>query len=78
MSSTREDLQSFNVFVEQRLGDASFPPSLDELFLQWHNRQHCEQIHESIRRGLSDVEAGRFEPADQAMANGWISNEDTA
>jgi predicted transcriptional regulator len=67
MSSTRDDLHSFHQFVEERLAANDAVASLDELFTQWHDRQCRSDVNDAIRRGLADVEAGRFVPADQAM-----------
>ena len=67
MSSTHEDLDSFNRFAAGRLAGGESPPSLDDLFMEWHDSRARDEINEAIRRGLTDVEAGRYEPADKAM-----------
>ena len=67
MATTREELESFQQFASERLAGAGSQPSLDELILEWADDRDRLQINEAIRRGLADVEAGRFEPADVAM-----------
>jgi hypothetical protein len=67
MSSIRDDLHSFQKFVEERLAGKDVSASLDELFMQWHDRQSRSEINDAIRQGLADIEAGRFLPADEAM-----------
>lgn len=41
--------------------------SLYELFMRWLDRRERDEINEAIRRGLSDVDAGRYAPADEVM-----------
>jgi hypothetical protein len=67
MSSIRDDLDNFNQFAAERLAAGDSAASLDELFMQWHDRRDRDAIDRAIRRGLADVDAGRFKPADQAM-----------
>jgi hypothetical protein len=66
MSSTREDLDSFHRFAEQRLA-ADLTASLDDLLTEWSDTRARDEINEAIRRGLADVDAGRHQPADTAM-----------
>jgi hypothetical protein len=67
MATTREELESFQQFASERLSRTGSEPSLDELLLEWADDRDRLQINEAIRRGLADVEAGRYEPADVAM-----------
>ena len=67
MPTTREELESFHEFAARRLKDASSEPSLDDLLMEWADSRDRATINEAIRRGLADVDAGRHEPADQAM-----------
>ena len=67
MPSTREELASFQEFVVGRLAIDSGEASLDELFVEWYDSRHQDDINEAIRRGLADLEAGRYTPADEAM-----------
>ena len=67
MSSTREDLDNFNQFAAERLASGYATASLDELFMEWHDRRAREEINRAIRQGLADVDAGRYQPASEAM-----------
>jgi hypothetical protein len=67
MSSVREDLDSFQQFAAEQLATGESAVSLEELFMQWHDLRDGDEIKQTIRRGLADVQAGRYEPADQAM-----------
>lgn len=67
MSSTREDLDSFHQFAAERLASGKSAASLDDLFTEWHDRRARSEINQAIRQGLADVDAGRYEPADEAM-----------
>ena len=67
MSSVREDLASFQQFAAEQLATGESAASLDDLFMQWHDLRDRDEINQAIRRGLADVKAGRFEPADEAM-----------
>ncbi len=67
MATTREELESFHEFAARRLKDSGSEPSLDDLLTEWADSRDREAINDAIRRGLADVDAGRHEPADQAM-----------
>jgi hypothetical protein len=67
MSSIRQDLDSFNQFAAERLAAGERAESLDDLYTEWHDRRARDEINQAIRRGLADADAGRYEPADQAM-----------
>jgi hypothetical protein len=67
MATTREELESFRQYAARRLKDGESEPSLDDLLMEWADTRDREAINEAIRRGLTDVDAGRHEPADQAM-----------
>jgi hypothetical protein len=67
MPTTREELESFHEFAARRLKDASSDLSLDDLLMEWADSRDRAAINEAIRRGLADVDAGRHEPADQAL-----------
>ena len=66
MASTRDDLDSFNQFAAERLARGDSAASLDDLFMEWRDLCARKEINQAIRRGLDDVSAGRYEPADQA------------
>jgi predicted transcriptional regulator len=67
MSTAREDLDQFHQFAAKRLADELATVSLDDLYAQWHDHRHRDEVNRAIRQGLADVDAGRFQPADQAM-----------
>ncbi len=62
MSSVREDFESFQQFAAEQLAMGE-PASLDELFIEWHDRRHQDEINQAIRRGFADVNNGRYESA---------------
>jgi hypothetical protein len=67
MASIRDDLESFHQFAAERLAAGEVVESLDELLMSWYDSRSSDDIHEAIRRGLADVDAGRYESADGAM-----------
>ncbi|MEX2113233.1 MAG: hypothetical protein WD845_08615 [Pirellulales bacterium] len=67
MASIREDLDSFHRFASERLAGGASAMSLDELLMAWHDAQSRDEINQAIRRGLSDVDAGRHRPADESL-----------
>jgi predicted transcriptional regulator len=68
MATTREELENFHEYAATRLRETSTELSLDELLMEWADRRDRSEINAAISRGLADIDAGRFEPADQAMA----------
>jgi predicted transcriptional regulator len=67
MATTGEELENFHQFAARRLKDDSAEPSLDDLLMGWADTRDRVAINEAIRRGLADVDAGRHDPAEQAM-----------
>ena len=65
--TTREELESFHRFAVERLTQGQSSARLDELFLEWHDRQSADEIHRAIRQGLADIDAGRVRPAGEVM-----------
>ena len=65
MPVTRDDIQDFNRFVDERLANGG-ADSLRELVVEWEERQ---EVNAAIRRGIADIDAGRtgpfFESQDQ-------------
>ena len=58
MPVTRDDIQDFNRFVDERLANGG-ADSLRELVAEWEERQ---EVNAAIRRGIADIDAGRTEP----------------
>lgn len=67
MLTPREELTSFQQFAEEKLAIGGSALPLDELFTEWHDRQYRDEISAAIRRGLADVEEGRYRAAGDAM-----------
>jgi hypothetical protein len=70
MSSTLDDLAAFQQFAQQKV-DSGEAESLEELFGLWRlehpTTEEQAEIHEAIRQGLADIEAGRYRPAQEVM-----------
>ena len=70
MPTAFEELAAFQQFAVQKV-DAGEAQSLEELFDLWRiehpTPEEQAEIHEAIRQGLADVEAGRYRPADEVM-----------
>lgn len=67
MASTREELESFHQYAARRLDGNELEPSLDDLLMEWADRQDRPTVNEAIVRGLADVNASRHETAEQAV-----------
>lgn len=71
MSFTSEQLESFHHFAQVRL-QTEPAESLEELVDLWRLEHPSDEeqveVHEAIRQGLADIEAGRYRPADVVMA----------
>ena len=67
MSVTQHDLDTFHRFATEQLEVSDFA-SFDDLYVLWDS--HCQRsdVNDEIQRGLSDVDAGRHQPAKEAMA----------
>ena len=70
MSTASDQLAAFLQFAHQKV-DAGEAETLEELFDLWRlehptPEEHAE-VHEAIRQGLADIEAGRYRPADEVM-----------
>jgi hypothetical protein len=70
MSTTHDQLAAFQQFAHRKV-DAGEAESLEELFDLWRlehpTAQEQAEVHEAIRQGLADIEAGRFRPANEVM-----------
>jgi hypothetical protein len=69
MSSTRDEFASFQAYAESRLACGDLSVSLDELFAEWHDTQCRDEIDAAIRRGLADMESGRYRSAEESLEN---------
>jgi predicted transcriptional regulator len=71
MSIVHDELAGFQQFAEAKLRLCEVQ-SLEELFDLWRiehpSRDEQADVHEAIREGLKDIEAGRYRPADEVFA----------
>ena len=67
MQITREELDSFHPLAVERIARIPSAASLDELLMEWQDQRERASIEKAIRRGLADVDAGRYQPAGEAM-----------
>jgi predicted transcriptional regulator len=66
LSVTQAEIDQFHEFATERT-KASPVDSFDELYLEWDLTRERADVNAEIARGLKDVAAGRFDPADDAM-----------
>jgi hypothetical protein len=70
MSTAHDDLAAFQQFALQKV-NAGEAESLEELFDLWliehPTPEEQAEVHEAIRHGLADIEAGRYRPANEVM-----------
>jgi len=57
MPVTKDDIQSFHCFVDERLASGS-AESLNQLLAEWEQRR---EANAAIRQGIADVDADRTE-----------------
>jgi hypothetical protein len=71
MSLTSDELENFHHFAQVRL-QSSPPDSLEELVDLWRlerpTPEEQAEVHEAIRQGLADIDAGRGRPVEVVMA----------
>lgn len=65
------DLRAFRDFADARLSNGGADLTLDEALVDWEGEnqtdQEREETLEAIRRGFTDVEAGRVRPVREAI-----------
>jgi hypothetical protein len=70
MSVSLDQLDDFHRFAQQKV-EAGGAESLEELCDLWRiehpSSEEQAEIHEAIRQGLADIEAGRYRPARDVM-----------
>ena len=70
MSTAHDDLAAFQQFALQKV-NAGEADTLEELFDLWliehPTPEEQAEVHEAIRQGFADIEAGRYRPADEVM-----------
>lgn len=67
MIVTQFELDSFHHFASEKLEAAGAEFTWDELFVLWDSTKHRASANAGIREGLADVQAGRYQPAAEAM-----------
>lgn len=67
MPVTQDELDHFHSFASQRIKQAEDQLTWDELIVLWESTCRRDDVNAAIRRGLADVEEGRYEPANEAM-----------
>ena len=72
MSVTQQQIDSFHGFATEKLDNGGSNLSIDELYelrrLENPTQEEQADVHASIRRGLADVEADRYAPAEEVMS----------
>lgn len=69
MPVTPEQLESFHRFGVAQIAKGQPDLSWDELFILWESQSSRADVNKAIDEGIADVEAGRFEPAEQALSD---------
>ena len=67
MSVTPTELEAFHRFGTEQLAKGDRDLSWDDLMILWESRKNRESVNAAIREGIADIEAGRYEPLDDAM-----------
>jgi len=62
MSITREELLSFNQFVDDCLNNGGRELTMEDCVRKWRIRHRETEDLASIHRGLADLDAGRKQP----------------
>lgn len=69
MSTTHEELASFNRFATEQIDDNGSNLSLDEIYGLWRlnnpSPSEREEVNVIIRQGLADMKAGRGRDAEE-------------
>ena len=67
MSTALQELNSFHEFALHSLRSSTEFVSLENLLETWRAQTEREEVNAAIRKGLADVEAGRYRPATEVM-----------
>lgn len=67
MSLTHDEIDRFAEFGHAQLSSAAVA-SLDELLVAWDSHCRRDEINAAIREGIADADAGRVQPAREAIA----------
>jgi hypothetical protein len=69
MAVTETDIDAFQQFAKQQIGNAAGDLSLQQLVNAWEMQRESDGTAEDIRQGISDIEAGKGKPVAQAFAD---------
>ncbi len=61
MSLSQSDIDSFHLFASQELTHLGPGQDLEEIVRRWQTQREEAEALASIRRGVEDAEAGRFQ-----------------
>lgn len=71
MAPTKDQLESFYHFANNKIQANGSEPSLDSIYQLWRleNPTPDEQrdVHNAIQQGIEDIKAGRGRPAEEVM-----------
>jgi ABC-type transporter Mla MlaB component len=67
MVVTAKQLEAFHRFGAEQLAQTDGELSWDELLILWESRNNRASANDAIREGIADVDAGRFQPVDEAL-----------
>lgn len=65
MVVTRDELVSFNEFVNKQMNNGSVALSLEDCLYQWRAERDRAETIASVQRGVEDIEAGRWYSLDE-------------
>ena len=68
MPVTELELQSFTRFVAERMKSVGNDLSLEACLQRWRAEQEREETIAAIKRGVADMEAGRYQSLDEVDA----------
>ena len=63
MAVTKDDIQEFNRFVDEKLANGG-ADSLRQLVAEWEERQ---EVNAAIREGIKAIDEGRVRPFNEAQ-----------
>ncbi len=69
MSVTAEQLDAFHHFCAEELANGATELSWDDLFIRWESCHQRDNVNSAIREGLADIDAGRFQSAEDALSD---------
>ena len=67
VSVTQQQFDDFRRFASEKLANGGADLTWDELFIWWQSSRERDSVNAAIRQGLAEFDAGRYQPADEAM-----------